>query len=84
MKKGQPAGMYHDFLKELSKAIDRKIEHQLGPWKKSQQKVLSGEADALTIFAPSKERKLLYDFSEPVFPNDISIQILCPAKRRSF
>ncbi len=32
------------------------------------KKVLNGEADALTIFGITEERRKLYDFTESIFP----------------
>ncbi|KKK96873.1 hypothetical protein LCGC14_2658390, partial [marine sediment metagenome] len=70
---GKPTGMFHDLLQELSKVMGRKIEHQLGPWKESQNRVLNGEADALTVFSSSEERRKLYDFTESVFPMEFTL-----------
>ncbi len=70
---GKPSGLFKDFLEELSKAMGRTIELQLGLWKESQQRVLNGDADVLTIFGPSEERRKLYDFSEPIFPKEFTL-----------
>ena len=73
LRDGKPTGMFHDLLQELSKVMGRKIEHQLGPWKESQNRVLNGEADALTVFSSSEERRKLYDFTESVFPMEFTL-----------
>ncbi len=73
LRDGKPTGMFQDLLQELSKVMGRKIEHQLGLWKESQKKVLNGEADALTVFSSSEERRKLYDFTESVFPMEFAL-----------
>ena len=73
LRDGKPTGMFHDLLQELSKVMGRTIEHQLGLWKESQKRVLNGEADALTVFGSSEERRKLYDFTEPVFPMEFAL-----------
>ncbi len=73
LRDGKPTGMFQDLLQELSKVMGRKIEHQLGLWKESQKRVLNGEADALTVFGSSEERRKLYDFTESVFPMEFAL-----------
>ncbi len=73
LQNGKPTGMFNDLLQELSKVMRREIEHQLGVWKESQKKVLNGEADALTVFGITEERRKLYDFTEPIFPMEFAL-----------
>jgi len=65
LENNKPKGLNVELWQELSKAMGRRIEIQLMLWKDAQQKVLDGEADALTLLGPTEERKRLYDFSEP-------------------
>jgi PAS domain S-box-containing protein len=64
LEKDVPKGLNVDLLRELSKAMGRKIDIRLMPWEEAQQKVLSGEIDAITTMSITEERKQLYDFSE--------------------
>jgi PAS domain S-box-containing protein len=70
---GRPEGLNIDILQALSKTMGRKISIQLMLWNEAQQKVLNGEAHALTIMSPSDERRKLYDFSDPTLPMHYSI-----------
>lgn len=60
-----PKGLNMELWQKLSEAMGTKIEIHLMLWKDAQQKVLNGEADALTLLSPTKKRKKFYDFSEP-------------------
>ncbi len=73
LQDGKPTGMFNELLQELSKVMGRRIEHQLGVWKESQKKVLNGEADALTVFGNTEERRKLYDFTESIFPMEFTL-----------
>jgi PAS domain S-box-containing protein len=64
LQDGRPEGLNIDVLQALSKAMGRTISIQLMQWNEAQEKVLKGEADALTIMSPSEERRTLYDFSD--------------------
>jgi PAS domain S-box-containing protein len=59
-----PRGLNVDLLRELSKAMGRRIDIQLMPWEEAQKKLLSGEIDAITTMSITDKRKELYDFSE--------------------
>lgn len=59
-----PTGLNIDLLKELGKAMGRKIDIRLMQWEAAQQKVLSGEVDAITTMAITEKRKEFYDFSD--------------------
>ena len=65
IKDSKIKGFNIEIWQELSKAMGRPIEIQLMLWEDAQQKVLNGEADALTLFGRTEEREKLYDFSEP-------------------
>ena len=65
IENGKVKGFNAEIWQELSKAMNRPVEMRLMPWKDSQQKVLNGEADALTLLGRTKQREKLYDFSEP-------------------
>jgi len=73
LQDGRPEGLNIDMLQALSKAMGRKISIQLMLWNEAQEKVLKGEAHALTIMSPSDERRTLYDFSDPTLPLQYSI-----------
>ena len=65
IKNGRVNGFNTEIWQELSKAMNRPVEIQLMLWKDAQQKVLNGEADALTLLGRTEKREKLYDFSEP-------------------
>ncbi len=62
---GRVKGFNTEIWQELSKAMNRPVEIRLMLWKDAQQKVLNGEADALTLLGRTEKREKLYDFSEP-------------------
>lgn len=65
IENGRVKGFNAEIWQELSKAMNRPVEIQLMLWKDAQQKVLNGEADALTLLGRTEKREKLYDFSEP-------------------
>ena len=65
IENGRVKGFNTEIWQELSKAMNRPVEIRLMLWKDAQQKVLNGEADALTLLGRTKQREKLYDFSEP-------------------
>ncbi|NQU14858.1 MAG: transporter substrate-binding domain-containing protein [Desulfobacteraceae bacterium] len=65
IENGRVKGFNTEIWQELSKAMNRPVEIRLMLWKDAQQKVLNGEADALTLLGRTKQRGKLYDFSEP-------------------
>ena len=65
IENGRVKGFNKEIWQELSKAINRPVEIRLMLWKDAQQKVLDGEADALTLLGRTEKREKLYDFSEP-------------------
>lgn len=70
---GTAKGIVVDIAKELGKKIGYKIEIKATEWQEAQNKVLSGEADALLQINPSSEREKLYDFSNELLRTDFSI-----------
>lgn len=91
LQDNHPKGFNVELWQELSKAMGRTLEIELMPWKDAQKKVLDGEADALTLLGPTKQRRKLYDFSEPwlefkfvffVRSDDLTIKNINDLKRR--
>jgi len=68
-----PKGLNIDLLEELANAMGRRIEIRLMQWEDAQQKVLSGEIDAITTMAINEKRKELYDFSDITLKYQYSI-----------
>lgn len=66
-------GVVVDIVKELGKKIGRSVKVEAMNWEKAQNKVLSGEADALLQINPSPEREKLYDFSSELLKSEFSI-----------
>jgi len=73
LQDGIAKGLNVELLQALSRAMGRKISVRLMLWNDAQQKVLNGQADALTFMSPSEEREKLYDFSDPTLPDRFSI-----------
>lgn len=63
---GKVVGINPDILREVFKRMGYEITLELFPWKRAQEMVINGEADAL--FSPYKtpERELIYDFPDEV------------------
>lgn len=53
---GEIKGFNIEIIQELAKAMGRPIEIQLMLWKDSQQKVLNGQADALSLLGKEETR----------------------------
>lgn len=70
---GITKGIAVDIAKELGKKIGYRIEVKATEWEEAQNKVLSGEADALLQINSSAEREKLYDFSNELLRSDFSI-----------
>lgn len=72
---GVAKGVAVDIAKELGKRIGYRIEINAIDWEEAQNKVLSGEADALLQINPNPEREKLYDFSDELLKSEFSIFI---------
>lgn len=76
LQDGEPQGAMVDLLRAVSQRMGRKPEIILGKWDASQEAVLAGRGDALSVMATSKERAELYDFSDETFRMTFSLFVL--------
>jgi len=72
-EKGIAKGVVVDITRALSNKIGAKIEIKAIEWEEAQNKVLSGDADALLQINPNPEREKLYDFSNELLKSEFSI-----------
>jgi len=72
-KDNKAQGLVVDITKELSKKIGYNIDVEAIDWGKAQNKVLSGEADALLQININPEREKIYDFSTELLKSEFSI-----------
>lgn len=70
-----PSGLAVDLVYALSKHISQPIEIRAMDWQTAQSLVAQGQADALIQINPSDERRLIYDFSDPLLESHFSIFI---------
>ena len=57
-------------MQAIGRVIGRPIRVELMEWREAQERVLRGEADALTDLAVSEERRKLYDFGSSRSPTN--------------
>jgi len=72
-KNNKAQGLVVDITKELSKKIGYNIEIKAIDWEEAQNKVLSGEADALLQINLNPEREKIYNFSTELLKSEFSI-----------
>ncbi|MFA6612674.1 MAG: transporter substrate-binding domain-containing protein, partial [Dehalococcoidales bacterium] len=70
---GEAKGIAVDIVKALGEKIGRQIEVEATDWNTAQQRVSSGEADALLQINPNPEREKVYDFSTELLKSEFSI-----------
>jgi len=69
----QAEGVAIDITRELEKLIDREIIIKTMNWKKAQEAVISGEADALIYINVCQERLNYFDFSQPILESEFAL-----------
>ena len=70
---GEAEGIAVDLVKALEEKINFNIDVQALDWVEAQNKVLTGQADALIQINPSLDREELYDFSDEFLESEFSI-----------
>jgi len=70
---GTPSGVAVDIVRALARHLPQPIDIKVMDWSEAQLLVARGEADALIQINPTAERKLLYDFSDPLLESHFSI-----------
>jgi polar amino acid transport system substrate-binding protein len=72
---GKPAGIFPVIFNRLSKDTGDHYEFVLWPWKRALRESLRGTG-GITNFSWTEERDKLYDFSEPIYFDDIQLVVL--------
>jgi signal transduction histidine kinase/CheY-like chemotaxis protein len=67
LEDGQPMGMTIDLWREIGRVLGRPVDIRLGDWAVSQEQVLAGDGDVLPPVAPTAQRAVDFDFTQPVF-----------------
>lgn len=70
---GVAQGVAVDIVRALEEKIGYKVEVEALDWVEAQNKVLTGQADALIQINPSPDRQELYDFSDELLESEFSI-----------
>ncbi len=73
MERGRPRGIVVDLAEALARNMRRPVKVHLADWAEAQRLVREGRADALLQFNPSPERRVLYDFSDPLLLSEFMI-----------
>jgi PAS domain S-box-containing protein len=73
LEHGQPRGLVVDLATALATHMRRPVDVRLMDWADAQQRVQQGRADALLQMNPSPERRLRYDFSDPLLRTEFMI-----------
>ncbi|HLD67600.1 MAG TPA: transporter substrate-binding domain-containing protein [Pseudomonas sp.] len=72
---GQARGLLPELLTYYAKASGTPIEVQLSPWKLAYSSALAGRGGVIGL-SRNREREALFDYSEPVYYDDIGIVVL--------
>ena len=72
---GKPAGIFPAIFNRLSRDTGDHYEFVLLPWKRAQRESLRG-IGGITNFSWTEERDKLYDFSQPIYFDDIQLVVL--------
>ena len=73
--RGKPAGLLPAILKRLERDTGDIYELRLAPWKRAYESSLSGDGGILGV-SHTKERAALFDFSKPIYDDDIQVVML--------
>ena len=74
MLRGEPAGNLVDILKKVSKKTGDTYQIRLYPWKRAYEYALRGDGAILGL-SMTPERQELFDFSEPVYYNELQLVV---------
>ncbi|TXT41447.1 MAG: hypothetical protein FD135_233 [Comamonadaceae bacterium] len=72
---GKPAGIFPVIFNRLSRDTGDRYEFVLLPWKRALRESLRGSG-GITNFSWTQERDKSYDFSEPIYFDDIQLVVL--------
>jgi polar amino acid transport system substrate-binding protein len=72
---GKATGILPDIFTRLSKDTGDTYELVLVPWKRALQQSLNGKG-GITSFSFTKERAILYDYSEPIYDDELQLVVL--------
>lgn len=72
---GKPAGIFPAIFNRLSRDTGDHYEFVLLPWKRALRESLRG-GGGITNFSWTEERDKLYDFSQPIYFDDIQLVVL--------
>lgn len=74
LEAGKPVGTLVDILQAVGKKTGDVFDFQLRPWKRAYEESKSGQG-ALVGVSLTAERTALFDFSEPIYADDIQIVV---------
>lgn len=80
LHEGKPAGILPAIFARIETLTGDKYELRLTPWKRAYEQALRGEG-GVTNISFNEDRKQIFDFSKPIYDDDIQIVTL---KERSF
>lgn len=71
---GKPAGTLVDILKKVSEKTGDTYDVRLYPWKRAYESALRGDGAILGL-SMTPERQALFDFSEPMYYNELQLVV---------
>jgi polar amino acid transport system substrate-binding protein len=75
LKEGKPAGILPAILKRVEVITGDTYDIRLAPWKRAYETALRGEGGVMGV-SSTPERAKLFDFSKPVYDDDIQLVTL--------
>lgn len=75
MVKGRPQGFLVDVLERVQPRVQGNFDIQLMPWKRAYVLALRGQGGLVGV-SRNQEREALFDFSQPIYNDDIRVVVL--------
>lgn len=75
VEKGEPRGELPRILRALEPALGRSFRFELTPWRRAYESAAAGRGGLIGVSLTS-ERQKLFDFSDPVYDDNINIVVL--------
>jgi len=72
---GRPSGVLTDILRYYEKASGQQFDIQLSPWKLAYASAAAGRGGVIGV-SKTTERMRIFDYSEPIYFDDIAIVVL--------
>lgn len=72
---GRPSGFLPDILRYYEKASGQRFDIRLSPWKLAYSSAVAGRGGVIGL-SKTTERMRLFDYSEPIYYDDIAIVVL--------